>query len=124
MKKFSNSPITLIGVMVAFILCLVFGMIFGPKYPTAFALFFLTVFAAFIALYVATTKKDAVILIAGVLVLCIWTTIVDDYILRSLSESLLRDGLGCLLVAPVFVTLLMLFMKMTEKKQKSNPKTE
>lgn len=120
MKKFSNSPAVFMGIMLAACASLIFGLFFGPKYPNIFFWSFMTCFVAIIALYVSTNVKDTVILIGVMVFLGIWGTIVENFILSSLSEGIVRFLLTCILLFPVYYTLAMHLVKMIVKRKKLN----
>ena len=120
MKKFSNSPAVFMGIMLATCASLLFGIFFGPKYPNIFFWSFMAVFAAVVALYVSTTVKDTVFLIGGMVILGLWGTIVENYILSSLSDGIVRFILSCILLAPGYCPLATHFVKMTAKRKRLN----
>jgi len=107
------------GIMLATCASLLFGIFLGPKYPDVFFWSFMVVFAAVVALYVATTVKDVLLLVGGMIALGIWATIVESFILHSLSEGV-RFILSCILLAPVYCPLAVHFVRMTAKRQHLN----
>ena len=116
-KNIKNSPIVLICSMLAFCGWMISFIFLGAKYPNAFFWSFVILFAVIIAVNVVPSKKDAAILVVGVIALSVWGNIVHNFIPEHWNK-LLKLIVEFIALAPIYYPLYIHNIKMILKSEK------
>lgn len=122
MKKLQNDPFVFIFFEVVFLAALLFGIFFGPEHPNIFFFSIMGVFAGVIAVYVAPTTKDVVLLAGGMILLAIFGTISDMIVPKSWNW-ILRLVIQCVFTAPIYIPTALHFVRMVIKGYRKNQET-
>ena len=111
--------------MVAFCAIMIFGIVYGPQHPQIFFWGVLAVFATVIAIEIAPTLKDTIILVIGMIVLATAGTGVDKLVSHFFGkDTLIGFIVSCVLLAPFYFPLAGHFLKMCKKMVKRMKKEE
>ncbi len=94
---------------------MVFGIFYGPQYPQIFFWSIMAAFAAIIAIEIAPTLKDAIILIVGMIVLAIATEMVDKLVNHFFDNTFIKFVMNGVLLAPFYIPVANHFRKMCKK---------
>ena len=122
MKKFSQNPIIYIIIMGLTNALLFFGIFFCKKYPKEFFFGILLLFSIVVALYIATTKKDCLLLIGGMLIFSIYSQSLDSFLSRHCS-GIAHFIIFIFLAFPVFCPIYFHLTKMIYRRKKINKET-
>lgn len=117
MKKLRNNVFVYMFLMLAFLVSMLFGIFYGPSHPQLFFWMIMTVFAGVVAMYVATTIKDLILLIVGMILLGVVGQLVDEILLVRLPEGIFKFIVQCICMAPIYCPLAMHFVKMSKTRQ-------
>ena len=117
MNKFRNNPFVFIIALAAFCACLLYGILFGSEHPNIFFWSFVIVFAFVIIVFVTPTTKDAIILVAGMILLAIIGEIVNNLIPEHWNEFV-KFIVQAIALSPIYLPLYNHFIKMVIKSKK------
>ena len=102
--------------MVAFCTIMIFCIAKGPQHPNIFFLGVLAILAIVVAIEIAPTLKDTIILVIGMIVLATAGVGVDKLVSHFFGEyTLIGFIANCILLAPFYFPLSRHFWKMCKK---------
>lgn len=111
--------------MVAFCAVMIFGIIYGPQHPQIFFWGILAVFATVVAIEIAPTLKDTIILVIGIIVLATLGAGVNKLVSHLFGKDTLMGCIvSCVLLAPFYFSLSSYFLKMCKEMVKRIKKDE
>lgn len=111
--------------MVAFCTIMIFCIVYGPQHPQIFFWGVLAVFTTVIAIEIAPTLKDTIILVIGMIVLATAGAGVDKLVSHFFgNDTLIGFIVSCLLLAPFYFQLAGHFLRMCKKMVKRTKKKE
>lgn len=102
--------------MVAFCAIMIFGIFFGHRHPQVFFWGIIAIFATIVAIEIAPTWKDTILLVIGMIVLAVAGTAIDKLVDHFLGgHRIIGFIVSCVLLAPFYFPLFKHFCNMCKK---------
>ncbi len=117
MEKLRNNVFVYVFLMFAFLASMLFGIFYGPSHPQVFFGMVMTVFAGVVAMYVATTLKDVILFVGGIILLGLVAQLIDGFLLIRLHKGFFKFVVQCFCMAPIYCPLANHFVKMCKTRQ-------